>query len=54
MANKHKVEFDAHKKVKKEVDVSFRKKDGEKVSFEAHKTVKEPVHVRFRAKNKSR
>jgi hypothetical protein len=44
-----KVEFDAHKIVKKETEVKFTKKDGTKVDFEAKKPVKVPVHVKFTA-----
>jgi hypothetical protein len=43
------VEFDAHKTVKKETEVKFPKKDGTKVDFEAMKPVKVPVHVKFTA-----
>jgi hypothetical protein len=48
IANKR-VEFDAHKTVKKETEVMFTKKDGTKVDFEAKKPVKVPVHVEFTA-----
>ncbi len=45
-----KVEFDAHKKVKKPTEVTFRTHEGKKVDFEARKLVKIPVHVKFRTK----
>lgn len=51
MTKKHEVRFVAHKPVKEEVEVAFRKKDGTPVSFEAHKTVKELVEVEFKARN---
>ncbi len=38
------VEFDAHKVVKQEKEISFTKKDGTPVDFEA----KVPVHVKFK------
>jgi hypothetical protein len=44
------VEFEAHKKVKKEQEVVFKTKTGKKVDFMAKKDVKEPVHVKFKAK----
>jgi hypothetical protein len=44
------VEFDAHKKVKREVEVNFTTKKGAPVDFMAEKKVKEPVHVKFKAK----
>lgn len=51
MATKKKtVEFDAHKKVKREVEVNFVTKKGTPVDFMAKKSVKEPVHVKFKAK----
>jgi hypothetical protein len=49
---KHKVQFTAHRKVREEVPVKFRTRDGERVSFEARKKVKEPVKVKFMAKDK--
>jgi hypothetical protein len=51
---KHKVEFDAHKTVKKETEVEFTKRDGTPVDFTAKKPVKVPVHVKFTAKEKNR
>jgi hypothetical protein len=50
ISNKKTVEFDAHKKVKREVEVDFRTKKGASVDFMAKKLVKEPVHVKFKAK----
>jgi hypothetical protein len=47
-----KVEFDAHKVVKKETEVEFTKRDGTPVDFMAKKPVKVPVHVKFRAEDK--
>jgi len=49
---KKRVEFDAHKTVKKETEVKFTTKDGTKVDFEAKKPVKIPVHVKFTANEK--
>jgi hypothetical protein len=50
--SKKRVEFDAHKTVKKETEVKFTTKNGTKVDFEAMKPVKVPVHVKFTAKKK--
>ncbi len=50
---KEKVEFDAHKVVKKPVEVDFKTKAGKEVDFVAEKNVRVPVHVRFNAKKKS-
>ena len=44
-----KVEFNAHKVVKKPTEVEFTKKDGTEVDFTARKKVKVPVRVRFKA-----
>lgn len=53
MAKKtHKVEFQAHKTVKKPTSVKFKTRSGERVSFTAEKPTKVPVRVRFNAKNK--
>ena len=49
-SNKKTVEFEAHKKVKHEVEVNFTTKKGIPVDFMAKKLVKEPVHVKFKAK----
>jgi hypothetical protein len=49
MANK-KVEFDAHKKVKRPTEVVFKTGEGKKVDFVAQKKVKVPVHVKFTKK----
>jgi hypothetical protein len=49
---KTKVEFDAHKVVKKPTEVEFTKRDGTEVDFTALKNAKVPVHVRFKAKLK--
>ncbi|HEU0048614.1 MAG TPA: hypothetical protein VFQ43_13535 [Nitrososphaera sp.] len=49
---KKKVEFDAHKVVKKLTEVDFIKRDGTEVDFTARKKVKVPVHVRFKANAK--
>jgi len=51
MANKHRVQFNAHRVVKEEVPVRFKTRDGERVSFDARKKVKEPVRVKFLARN---
>ena len=42
------VEFDAHKVVKQEKEISFTKKDGTPVDFEANVPTKVPVHVKFK------
>jgi hypothetical protein len=44
-----KIEFDAHKIVKKRTEVEFTTKDGKDVDFMAKKKTKVPVHVRFKA-----
>jgi hypothetical protein len=49
---KRKVEFDAHKKVKKPTEVAFTTKNGKNVDFVAEKPVKVPVHVKFTAEKK--
>jgi predicted AAA+ superfamily ATPase len=46
---KEKVEFNAHKTVKKPVEVEFKKRDGTEIDFVAKKNVKVPVHVKFKA-----
>jgi len=46
---KKKVEFDAHKIVKKPTRVDFTTKDGKSVDFVAKKPAKVPVHVKFKA-----
>ena len=43
-----KVEFDAHKTVKKPTEVQFTTKGGQKVDFVASKKTKVPVHVKFK------
>jgi len=48
------VEFDAHKVVKKATKVAFRTRFGENVRFTAEKPTKVPVRVSFRAKASSR
>ena len=47
--SKKKVEFDAHKVVKKPTEVEFTTKSGETVDFVAKKPTKVPVHVKFKA-----
>jgi len=49
---KEKVEFDAHKTVKKPTEVEFTTKKGEKVDFVANKPTKVSVHVKFTKKGK--
>jgi hypothetical protein len=44
-----KVEFEAHKTIKKRTEVEFTTKDGKGVDFMAKKKAKVPVHVRFKA-----
>ena len=51
---KHKVEFDAHKTVKRETEVEFTKRDGTSVDFQAKKPTKVPVRVKFNANDKKR
>jgi len=46
---KKRVEFDAHKTVKKRTEVEFTTKDGKDIDFMANKKAKVPVHVRFKA-----
>ena len=46
---KKRVEFDAHKVVKRPTEVDFIKRDGTEVDFTARKKVKVPVHVKFKA-----
>jgi hypothetical protein len=46
---KRRIEFDAHKVVKKPTEVEFTKRDGTEVDFTARKKVKVPVHVNFTA-----
>ena len=46
------VEFDAHKIVKRPTEVAFTTKDGKPVDFTAKKPTKEEVHVDFLAKRK--
>lgn len=50
---KKRVEFDAHKVVKKPTKVAFKTKGGENVRFTAEKPTKVPVHVSFKAKRPS-
>jgi hypothetical protein len=49
---RHRVEFDAHRRVKEEVPVKFTTRDGQRVAFDAKKNVKEPVKVKFMARDK--
>jgi len=49
-AMKKRIEFDAHKVVKKPTSVVFETKSGDKVRFIAEKPTKVPVHVSFKAK----
>jgi len=46
---KKKVEFEAHKTVKKPAEVEFTTRGGEEVDFTARKKVKVPIHVKFKA-----
>ncbi len=45
---KTKVEFDAHRTMKRPVEVKFKTRAGERVDFVADKRVKVPVHVKFK------
>ena len=49
---KAKVEFDAHKVVKRPTEIEFTTKDGKRVDFVASKPTKVPVRVSFRARAK--
>jgi hypothetical protein len=49
---KKRIEFDAHKVVKKPTKVAFKTACGEKVRFTAKKPTKVAVHVSFKAKRK--
>jgi len=49
-----KIEFDAHKKIKKPVEVQFETKKGKKVDFVADKKVKVPVHVKFTVRDRKK
>lgn len=51
---KKRVEFDAHRKVKKLAEVEFETRSGKKVGFPARKGVKVPVHVKFDADVKTK
>jgi hypothetical protein len=51
---KKRVEFDAHKMVKKATKVAFGTKSGGKVRFTAEKPTKVPVRVSFRAEGSFR
>lgn len=46
---REKVEFDAHKMVKKPTEVEFKTKTGKGVDFVANKKARVPVHVQFKA-----
>lgn len=46
---KQRVEFDAHRKVKKVTEVEFQTRSGQRIEFPARKKVKVPVHVKFTA-----
>jgi hypothetical protein len=46
---KKKVEFEAHKVVKKPTEVAFVTNKGKKIDFTASKKTKVPVHVKFKA-----
>lgn len=48
------VEFDAHKMLKRPTRVAFETKGGEKVRFTAEKPTKVPIRVSFRARASSR
>jgi hypothetical protein len=50
LMNRKRIDFEAHKTVKKPTRVSFETKSGEDVSFKAKKPTKVPVHVSFLAK----
>ena len=50
--SKNNVETDAHKVVKKEVPVAFKKTHGTPVKFKVDKPVEVAVHVKFKANPK--
>jgi len=43
------VEFEAHKVVRKPTEVEFSTRAGKRVDFTASRKVKVPVHVKFKA-----
>ena len=43
------VEFNAHKQVKKPTEVEFTTRDGKNVDFTARKKTRVPVRVKFKA-----
>ena len=47
-----KVEFEAHKVIKKRTEVEFTTKNGQRVDFVAKKPTKVPVHVKFTKKDR--
>ena len=49
---KRRVEFDAHRVVKRPTEVEFITSDGKSVDFVAEKKRKVPVHVKFKARVK--
>jgi hypothetical protein len=51
---RQRVEFDAHKTVKKPAEVVFTTKDGTQVDFVAKRPTKKEVHVAFLAKTKKK
>jgi hypothetical protein len=48
----HKVEFDAHKNIKKPTEVEFTTREGKSVDFIAQKNAKIRVRVKFKAKDR--
>jgi len=46
---KKRVEFEAHKTVKRPMEIEFTTREGKGVDFVASKKTKVPVHVRFTA-----
>jgi len=51
---KKRVEFDAHKTVRRQTEVEFTTRNGTDVDFVAKKPAKVPVHVKFTANDKKR
>ena len=49
---KKKIEFEAHKVVRRPTEVEFTTNDGKRVDFIAQKKAKMPVHVKFKARAK--
>ena len=51
---RHRVRFEAEKRVSEPVEVEFVRRDGTRVDFPAHQDVKKTVKVDFMARNKEK